>query len=106
VNGRSIDGVPRTFAPSGWLYESIFVLWDYETSSLWYPVDCQCGPTGATGLVSEEDLTQFRCISGKHADRVLPAIPHSQIPWVDWLLEHPGTLIMDPGSTNGRPVVD
>ena len=33
---REIDGRVLTLSASGWTYRSTFVLFDYETESLWY----------------------------------------------------------------------
>ena len=37
VYSREIDGQTLTIIPSGWTYESTFVLYDKESGSLWYP---------------------------------------------------------------------
>jgi len=48
---------PLTRVPSGWTYDKTFVLYDRETSNLWYPY--------GKGLMS---------IQGKYSKRWLPKI--------------------------------
>ena len=56
---REIDGEILTLSASGWTYNNTFVLFDYETESLWYHLE------GTDGLTS---------ISGVYADRFLPEL--------------------------------
>jgi hypothetical protein len=79
VYSREIDGFTLTLSASGWTYESTFVLYDYETESLWYHMP------GESGLT---------CISGVFADEHLPEFESAQIRWSDWLASHPNTLYM------------
>ena len=90
---REIDGGEITLAPSGWTYgesagRSVFVLFDKETESTWYPIDQPCCtlPTeeiGSTGLVG---------IGGVHADRVLKQVQTMSImTWSDWKARFPDT---------------
>ena len=42
---REIDGQILTLDPSGWTYHRTFVLYDYETETLWYPLPGTRGPS-------------------------------------------------------------
>ena len=75
---REIDGRVLTLAPSGWTYESTFVLYDRETGSLWYPDD--------TGLVG---------IQGVYFKRRLNRLPSEDTKWKTWHQDHPATLLLD-----------
>jgi hypothetical protein len=68
-----------TLSASGWTYEFTFVLFDYETESLWYHLP------GENGL---------RCISGFYADDKLIEYESTQIRWSDWLAMHHESLIL------------
>jgi hypothetical protein len=64
---------------SGWTYFTRFVLYDYETESLWFPL------TGVPG---------FTCVSGTYADQTLEAFTVSSTTWNQWLEAHPGSKYM------------
>jgi len=75
-----VKGDTLTFAPSGWTYGSTFVLYDYETESMWFPyVDFR---EGSTPLV---------CISGHYADIILSEMPSTLTTWKRWKQQHPQT---------------
>ncbi|RMH95192.1 MAG: DUF3179 domain-containing protein [Calditrichaeota bacterium] len=71
---REIDGQMLTLSSSGWTYRDTFVLFDYETESLWYHLP------GTNGLT---------CISGAFADRMLPELPSAFTRWSTWVKDHP-----------------
>jgi hypothetical protein len=100
VNRRNIEDQTLTFSPSGWTYNYTFVLWDYETGSMWLPVNCDCGPPLTKLDVShqpaETENRQFRCTSGEHADRMLAEYPLTVTTWSDWVNDHPQSWLMDP----------
>ena len=77
---REIDGQVLTIASSGWTYESLFVLWDYETESIWYD------------LWEQEGLT---AIAGEYADAVLPKYESRLTRWHNWKEHHPDTKFLD-----------
>jgi hypothetical protein len=79
VYSREIDGKVLTLSASGWTYALTFVLFDYETESLWYHM------SGESGLT---------CISGVYADEHLPEFESTQIRWSDWREMHPETQIL------------
>ncbi len=71
---REIDGQVLTLSASGWTYQRTFVLYDYETESIWYHLE------GTDGLT---------CISGRYADEKLEEFPSVKIRWHDWKAQHP-----------------
>ncbi len=71
---REIDGEILTLSASGWTYRRTFVLFDYETESMWYH------------LQGDDGLT---CISGFYADRKLPELESSLTRWNLWKAEFP-----------------
>jgi hypothetical protein len=79
VYSREIDGQVLTLSASGWTYKSTFVLYDYETESLWYHL------SGESGLT---------CISGEFADRKLVEYNSVQTRWSDWVSTNPGSQIL------------
>ncbi len=71
---RKIDGQTLTLAPSGWTYRRTFVLYDYETETLWYPLPGTEGLTGIAGPLQGRVLppleAQRQRSGGRtHADR-------------------------------------
>ncbi|NIT60056.1 MAG: DUF3179 domain-containing protein [Aliifodinibius sp.] len=74
VYSREIDGRVLTLSASGWTYELTFVLYDFQTKSLWYHLE------GDDGLT---------CISGFYADRKLPEFPSVLTRWRNWVADHP-----------------
>jgi hypothetical protein len=87
VYSREISGNILNLSASGWTYKGTFVLYDYETESLWYHMP------GENGLT---------CISGVYADEHLPEFESIQIRWTYWVAIHPDTkyLIPSPGADN------
>ena len=83
---REIDEQKLTLSASGWTYNFTFVLWDYETESLWYHLE------GTEGLT---------CIQGAFLGRVLPERTTSFGRWSNWVADNPGSLYMTwPNSKN------
>ena len=74
---RKIDGRDLTLVPSGWTYDSTFVLYDKETGSLWYPYK--------KGL---------RGIQGAYFDRRLSMLDFEDTRWGKWQKKHPESRIM------------
>ena len=71
---REIDGKVLTLSASAWTYRMTFILYDYETESMWYHFEGQEGLTG---------------ISGVYADRWLPEFESTKTRWVDWWNNYP-----------------
>lgn len=69
-----------TLSASGWTYRRTFVLYDYETESMWYH------------LQGTHSLT---CISGTYADRELIELESSKTRWNTWKSGHPTTGFLD-----------
>ena len=76
---REINGQPITLSASGWTYLRTFVLYDYETESIWYHF------LGSRGLT---------CVSGKYVGEFLPERYSKRVRWNDWVQERPDTKIM------------
>lgn len=76
---RSLEDSVLTLSASGWTYANTFVLYDYETESLWYPFE------GGDGLT---------CISGVHADKFLPESTSYRVRWAEWYRQNPDTGYM------------
>ncbi|MBD3384139.1 DUF3179 domain-containing protein [candidate division KSB1 bacterium] len=63
---RTLDEKTLTISASGWTDLTRFILYDYETKSMWFPL------TGTTGLTA---------ISGHYADRKLEEIASQKTTW-------------------------
>jgi hypothetical protein len=66
---------------SGWTYHNVFVLYDRETGSLWYPYPEDGG---------------LRAIAGPLEGRVLESQRGTSTSWADWVRDHPGSLLLEP----------
>lgn len=75
-----MDDQTLSFASSGWTYDNVFVLYDHQTESLWYPFP------GTEGLT---------CISGEFADRKIEELPLLKTTWEAWVNLHPGSKLMN-----------
>ena len=73
---REIDGQVLTLAASGWTYYGVFVLYDKETESLWYPFSEDPGLT---------------CVQGVYQNSFLPARESLRTSWDRWYGLHPDT---------------
>ena len=76
---REIDGEILTLSASGWTYDNTFVLFDYETESMWYH------------LPDDDGLT---CISGTYADRKLPELTSVLTRWNRWKADFPDSKFL------------
>ena len=75
---RRIDGRTLTIAPFGWTYDDVFVLYDREAGTLWYPY--------RKGL---------KGIQGKYFERWLEKLPSTDTEWGEWQDKHPNSLILE-----------
>ena len=73
---REIDGQILTLSASGWTYQNLFVIFDYQTETMWYDL------ATTTGLTS---------ISGPFQDRVLQELDSTYGSWQTWKRAHPDT---------------
>ncbi len=73
---REIEGKTLTLSASGWTYNNTFVIYDYETESLWYHLP------GTDGLT---------CISGQYADKKLAEFNSTQTRWSTWHANNPNS---------------
>ena len=79
VYSREIDGNILTLSASGWTYANTFVLFDYETESMWY---------------HRKGESRLTCISGTYADRHLNEFESTQLRWSEWVSQYPDTKIL------------
>jgi hypothetical protein len=79
VYSREIDGKVLTISASGWTYDRLFVLYDYETESIWYQ------------LPGTSELT---CVAGHYEGRTLPELVSAFEPWKLWREAFPQTKIL------------
>ncbi len=63
-----------TLSASGWTYRNTFVLFDYETESMWYHL---------------EGTDELTCISGFYKDRKLPELTSQFVRWSSWFSNNP-----------------
>lgn len=76
---RVIEGDTLTLSASGWTYNNTFVIYDYETESLWYHL------SGTDGLT---------CISGNYADKKLIEFNSTQTRWNNWIINNPNSKFL------------
>ena len=79
MSGREIDDEILTLSASGWTYFTRFVLYDYETESMWFPI---------------ESRPQLTCVSGTYADRALEKFEFEVTSWQAWRARHPDSKYM------------
>jgi hypothetical protein len=79
VYSREIDGKTLTISASGWTYYRLFVLYDYETESIWYHLP------GASALT---------CVAGVYEGRTLKEVVSAYEPWNKWKQAYPDTKIL------------
>lgn len=82
VYGREIDGEVTTFGTTGYTMENIFVLYDRNTESVWYP-------TGESHLEATSGAKRGTRI--EFLDKPIP-MPLSQ-----WRKTHPNTKVLVAG---------
>lgn len=76
---RTTDATNLTLSSSGWVYERRNVLFDYETESLWYPLD---------------NTSVLTCINGAFLGNTLESIPLTRTQWNNWYTAHPTTRVL------------
>ena len=86
MSSREINGKVLTLSASGWTYFTRFVLYDYETESLWFPIE------------SRPELT---CVGGAYTDSVLGKFDFVVTSWKAWKADHPDSKFMDDSFRSG-----
>lgn len=82
--GRTLeDGTVLTLAASGWTWNGIFVLQDYETGSLWFP-----------GLSFAWTTPWLVCVAGPLQGERLSAVEFQRTIWWRWYEDHPATRLL------------
>lgn len=77
---RTLEDTLLTLSASGWTYLTRFILYDYETESMWFPLD------NTTGLTA---------VAGPHADHKLEAISSKKTTWNLWKAANPESKYME-----------
>jgi len=75
-------GRELTFAPSGWLYDVTFVLYDHQTESLWYPHE------------DDDGVIRITAIGGYYMGETIVELESETTKWVYWLRGHPDSKYM------------
>ena len=83
---REIDDSVLTISASGWTYKRLFVLYDYETESIWYDMSDGRGLTCVAGPYEGRRLAEWESFTG---------------PWNVWKTEHPKSLFF--AEQHGEP---
>ena len=96
VYSRTIDGEVLTLAPSGWTYgelsfDSLFVLVDKETESMWYPAGEQSCALPLEALDDENISCGLVSTGGFYAGHVLSGQNLSSTTWSEWKMQYPDT---------------
>ena len=77
--GREVDGTATTFGTTGYTFNNIFVLYDRQTETVWYPLQ-----NGA-----------FDAISGPRKGSRLSFLDKPPIVTLSqWCQEHPDTVVL------------
>lgn len=92
VYSRELNGEVLTLSASGWTYYFTFVLFDYETESMWYPVDIGSETDTSCGCLAT--VSHLLCIAGELAGETLPMLPSHNTRWDEWYVDHPNSWIM------------
>jgi hypothetical protein len=80
VYSRVVDGEVLTLSASGWTYDRLFVLYDFETESLWYRLP---------------DTNALTCVAGHHEGDELPEVVSAVEPWNAWRTSFPDTKVLE-----------
>lgn len=84
---RKIDGEDLTLSASGWTYDRLFVLYDYETESIWYHLP---------------ETNALTCVAGAYEGRTLPEVASAYQTWAKWKSAYPETKYLKTGG-RGEP---
>ncbi len=79
VHGREIGDRVEQFGVSGYVYKDVFLIFDRETESLWYPLD----------------NTKWTAISGSRKGETIPFLAEPPVVTLGaWRKQHPQTLVL------------
>ncbi len=79
VHGRERDGAVDEFGVSGYLHDSVFIMFDRKTQSLWYPLDDK----------------KWTAISGPRKGETIPFRSKPSIVSLgEWRKQHPNTVVL------------
>ena len=79
VYGREVDGKVTTFGTTGYTHNSIFLLYDRLSDTVWYPLD--------DGV--------FDGVGGEHLGDKIPFLEKPPIVTLGaWRKDHPDTLVL------------
>ena len=76
--GRRLDEQSLTLSASGWTYDNVFVLYDYESGSMWHHVD-----------------DHLVAIGGPHSGQTLATVTSTTEPFETFLERNPNALYLD-----------
>jgi len=93
VYSREFDGQALTLSASGYTYYYTFILFDFETESMWLPTNA--GPQ----FESDTCGCTLVGITGQYAGRLrLPLTSTPILPWHEWYTNHPDSWVLkNPG---------
>lgn len=78
---RDLDGAPSEFGTSGYTLDQVFVLYDRDSDSIWYPM-------------SE---TTLDAVGGERKGQSLEILDEpAPLPLADWLEAHPDSTVLLP----------
>ena len=79
VYGREVDGQVTTFGTTGYTLDSVFLLYDRLTRTVWYP----------------QDSENLGAVGGPQLGRAIPIIEEPQVTTLDeWRALHPNTTVL------------
>ena len=79
VHGRENGEETDEFGVSGYVYKDVFLIFDRETESLWYPLDDK----------------QWTAVSGPRKGETIPFMQKpAPVPLGEWRKKHPTTVVL------------
>lgn len=77
--GRTIDGKVTTFGTTGYTHNSVFVLYDRDSKTVWYPLS----------------KSSMDGVGGPHKGEQIPVLSHPPITTLgEWRQLHPHTKVL------------
>ncbi len=79
VHGRTANGRLDQFGVSGYVFKNVFLIFDRQTESLWYPLDD----------------TKWTAVSGPRKGETIPFVAEPPVVTLGkWSKEHPDTVVL------------